>query len=982
MSLRHLAILGTIAGSLALCALSVSSALAAQRIALVIGNSAYRHVPLKNPVNDARGMTEALKDAGFQVTELLDANQRQIQRAILKFGQSLKRDDVGLFYYSGHGVQVGGRNYMIPLGAEIEVEEHVEVEGVDLVRVLARMAGARNRMNIVIVDACRNNPFKQTFRYVTRGLAETPAPPDTYIAYAAAPGQVASDGFGANSIYTGALMKAIRQPGKAIEAVFKQVRATVLNKTSGQQVSWTSSSITDEFFFTEGRATATAQLPAQVTGDLVVALYQEFQFWEEVRGSDNPEDLEAYLAQFPNGNFVKLARNRLKLLEGRQSRTQAAETGTAGAQRLSAERQAAKLARLAAERQAAKASRLEAERQAEAEQAKIEAERKAAKAARIEAERQKARAARLVAERKAAEAVRVEAESKAAAETARLEAERKAVEAARQEAERIATAEGARLEAERQALEATRMETEQRLAQALRLEAQRILAETARVEAERKAEAELAKLDAELKAAEAARQEIDRLAAVLARLEAERKAAEAARQEAERKIAESVNQEAERLAAEAARLEAERKIAKAANLEAESKLAAEAARLDAARKSAQATRGEIEHLAALGDAQEEAELRAREATKLAAERELLETLNRQAASDLRAQMARLEARRLKISQSRQPSESKGAVDRPVAGADRNVDLEKDRVEPASAADKETVTEVERQIAAADAARWHSTVQNRVVTRKAEEAAKLEAQRQTVQAASLDVERQAAKSMKRRVQDQMVRAAQREMDESLAAQRTRMEMQWQSVSTAASRWYGDVQGRVGERKLAEAARREAERKAAEVARREAERKAAEVARREAERKAAEAARREVERKAAEASRASRRDSDPTADQQAAKTSRIESPKKDKAQRKTLTTASIMGDWCGEEVNITLSSSSWKFRLKSGDEVTFSIKDYRLFEDRIWVYWQDNANHLLVTEFGEFNDTRGTMDQMRGRTEPSGNWKSYNRRFARC
>ncbi len=379
MLARRLSFLLLVAGVLTLCASSAPSALAERRIALVIGNGAYRTSPLRNPVNDARGMASALRGAGFDVTEVLDGNQKQIQRAIIDFGRSLKIDDVGLFYYSGHGVQVGGRNYMIPLGAEIEVEDHVEVEGVDLARVLARMAGARNRMNIVVMDACRNNPFKQSFRFATQGLAEVPAPPGTYVAYAASPGQVASDGFGDNSIYTGELIRAIGLKGLEIDAVFKRVRTEVLKKSNGHQVSWTSSSITEDFFFTRGRTGGTARLPTQIPKDVVAALYEEFQFWEDVRKSNNPAELEAYLARYPNGNFIRLARDRLDLLEQRRAR--------AGGSRQTDE--TTRVALLESQPKPKGVPSSEVERKA-AEATRIEAERRAAEAASVEAERQAA----------------------------------------------------------------------------------------------------------------------------------------------------------------------------------------------------------------------------------------------------------------------------------------------------------------------------------------------------------------------------------------------------------------------------------------------------------------------------------------------------------------------------------------------------------------------------------------------------------------
>ena len=220
------------------------------RIALVIGNSKYSFSPLKNPANDARMIAGALRAVGFEVIEKIDASRRDMRRSMIRFGRRLGKGGVGLFYYAGHGIQISGDNYLIPVDAEIEAEDHVEVEGVSLNQVLARMGGARNRLNIVILDACRNNPFKRSFRSASRGLAQTLAPAGTYIAYATAPGDVAEDGAGNNSRYTLSLAKAIKEPGLKIEDAFKRVRSGVYKATEGRQVPWTSSSITGDFYFT------------------------------------------------------------------------------------------------------------------------------------------------------------------------------------------------------------------------------------------------------------------------------------------------------------------------------------------------------------------------------------------------------------------------------------------------------------------------------------------------------------------------------------------------------------------------------------------------------------------------------------------------------------------------------------------------------------------------------------------------------------
>ncbi|MGA2401954.1 MAG: SUMF1/EgtB/PvdO family nonheme iron enzyme [Syntrophobacteraceae bacterium] len=220
-----------------------------KRTALVIGNAAYASGPLRNPVNDARAMAKALEDLSFEVTLKENLDQKQMKREIQVFGEKLQKGGVGLFYYAGHGIQVNGRNYLLPVGAAIEHEKQVEYEAVDLGAVLSEMDYAHARMNIVILDACRDNPFARSFRSTSQGLASVDAPTGTLIAYATAPGSVANDGQGENGVYTGELIKAMIQPGLKIEDVFKQVRSAVREATGGRQVPWESSSLEGDFYF-------------------------------------------------------------------------------------------------------------------------------------------------------------------------------------------------------------------------------------------------------------------------------------------------------------------------------------------------------------------------------------------------------------------------------------------------------------------------------------------------------------------------------------------------------------------------------------------------------------------------------------------------------------------------------------------------------------------------------------------------------------
>lgn len=221
------------------------------RIALVIGNSDYENGPLKNPENDARAMADILQASGFEVdlfTNLKDKDE--IKKAIRLFGGKLRENKgVGLFYYAGHGVQVNGVNYLVPTTAQIYTEEEVEYECLEAGFVLAQMESADNQMNIVILDACRNNPYGRSMRSGTNGLATMNAPTGSIIAYSTAPGAVASDGTNDNGLYTEQLLQQIQTPGLKIEEVFKNVRASVLTKSDGQQIPWESSSLIGDFYF-------------------------------------------------------------------------------------------------------------------------------------------------------------------------------------------------------------------------------------------------------------------------------------------------------------------------------------------------------------------------------------------------------------------------------------------------------------------------------------------------------------------------------------------------------------------------------------------------------------------------------------------------------------------------------------------------------------------------------------------------------------
>ncbi len=232
-----------------------------RRTALVIGNGAYKSSPLRNPVNDATDIANALRKFGFSVILKTNANQRTMEDSIRDFGKELRLGGVGLFYFAGHGLQIKGRNYLLPIGANVYEENDMKYEAVNAGRVLDVMDSAGNMLNIVILDACRDNPFARSFRSSTSGLARMDAPKGTLIAYSTSPGKVALDGSRRNSPYTEVLLKNIQVPDLTIEQVFKQTRKDIDILTAGKQTPWESTSLIGDFYFAFKRGIVVAQSP-------------------------------------------------------------------------------------------------------------------------------------------------------------------------------------------------------------------------------------------------------------------------------------------------------------------------------------------------------------------------------------------------------------------------------------------------------------------------------------------------------------------------------------------------------------------------------------------------------------------------------------------------------------------------------------------------------------------------------------------------
>ena len=509
-------------------ALSLACALAAhasERVALVIGNSDYKTSPLINPRNDANAMAELLTKAGFVVDKQLDTDLPRMQSAVDRFGTAIRDPKVkfGLFYYAGHGLQQDWRNYLVPVSARIRNAGDVTQQTVDVSGLLRYMEQAVGRSFLVVLDACRDDPFAGSFRPAAKGLTQFDAPVGSLLAYSTAPGSVAQDGEGANGLYTGFLLREFAVPGARLEDAFKRVRLSVRMASKGTQVPWESTSLEENIYLFP---TVIRNLTEADRDEL---LEKEMTAWLKVKSSQDPEALAAYIREFPSGSASELAQSRLSRMlsihtaqeshrrqatalasskaaqelaareeEARQRVAQAEEKRLAS-ERIEAER--VRLAQLEAAREEALRQQL-AQEIAQREQA-VRAEQERARAAELEAARvaqaqqeaarqleQQAQAAAQALERSQAEANRLQAaqESAARAQAARLAAEK--AQQAQQEAQRVAAA---REEAARQS------QLQAQLAQA---QLQRLQALQAEKEANERA---LAK-QAELARAEQARQ--------------------------------------------------------------------------------------------------------------------------------------------------------------------------------------------------------------------------------------------------------------------------------------------------------------------------------------------------------------------------------------------------------------------------------------------------------------------------------------------
>jgi hypothetical protein len=297
-------------------------AAADRRVALVVGNSAYLNVPrLANPANDARLMADTLRSLGFTLIgggALLDLDKPRLEIAVQNFGNQLQGADVALFYYAGHGLQVRGANYLVPVGANPTKEADVDFQMLDAALVLRQMESAGTRLNLVILDACRNNPFGgRGLRSAGSGLAQMRAPEGTLISFATQPNNVAQDGVGSNSPYTKALTQTILQPGLGIFEVFNEVGLAVMQATGDAQQPWVSASpIRGNFYFAGPGSAASLPAPAATADEIA---------WGFLKNTTDLAALRQFLSQFPASVHGAEAQARIVSLEGATPRQPSAD---------------------------------------------------------------------------------------------------------------------------------------------------------------------------------------------------------------------------------------------------------------------------------------------------------------------------------------------------------------------------------------------------------------------------------------------------------------------------------------------------------------------------------------------------------------------------------------------------------------------------------------------------------------------------------
>ena len=280
------------------------------RLALVIGNSTYRDTPLVNPVNDARAVAALLGQAGFTVSSQLNAQKVDMMSAIEKFAVDVRKSETKLvmFYYAGHGAQLDWRNYLLPVDAAADSAARLRQSCIDLNELIGQLGKSRDKTFVIMLDACRNNPFGDSYQPEQKGLSQFDAPVGSLLAYATSPGNVASDGAGQNGLYTENLVRELSVRGVRIEDALKRVRLNVRMASRGAQIPWETTSLEDDvFIFSDGKKKLTEEEQEQL-------LEADLNEWARIKTSRNIDDWVNYLRNFPNGRFAEIAQTRLTRL--------------------------------------------------------------------------------------------------------------------------------------------------------------------------------------------------------------------------------------------------------------------------------------------------------------------------------------------------------------------------------------------------------------------------------------------------------------------------------------------------------------------------------------------------------------------------------------------------------------------------------------------------------------------------------------------
>ena len=331
----------------ALCA----TASAAPRVALVIGNASYAHAPaLANPLNDAADMGAALGRLGFEVTRLENADRSSLWRGLQEFALAAAASEVAVVFYAGHGIEVDQRNFLVPVDARLASDQDVEFEAVPL-GLVSRAVERASGLRLVILDACRENPFVVSMqragatRSIGRGLSRVEPSGETLVAYAAKEGTLAADGSGRNSPYTKALLAHLEEPGLEVGLMFRKVRDVVLAATGGRQEPHVYGSLSSRgVYLVAGPAPEPGPAVRPPVADASRdSAQREDRFWESVKDSEDPADIQVYLDRYPGGAYEVLARNRLKRMEGTATEADPSPS-TADASSLSDRMAAARLA--------------------------------------------------------------------------------------------------------------------------------------------------------------------------------------------------------------------------------------------------------------------------------------------------------------------------------------------------------------------------------------------------------------------------------------------------------------------------------------------------------------------------------------------------------------------------------------------------------------------------------------------------------------